>query len=616
MARLLIALLAAALFALVLAPWALAGGGMSAGRPVQTTGSPKGDGVHYLGYIPTPPGNYRKLQVSKLPASRAALTLVDLSASLPPIGDQGHQSSCTAWATGYYAKSWWEKQEHTGWNLADPTHVFSPSFVYNQINFGLDMGSFISSAHDLLATKGIVDIAEMPFNQDDWTTQPTAAELEAAKPYKIPSDYGYFWIQWTFGPYSPPNPIEDAKAWLASGKVLVLGIPIYNDWPDYGANPSQPYYDYNETAAFAGGHAVCICGYDDNANPGGADADHRGGFRMVNSWGPYWNGSSHGFLYLSYDFVKRYAREAWSMTDLTPDTPSIASLGTSAGSVGSTVVINGSNFGTKRRAARVSFNGVDATDAAFTNEAVTAKVPTGATSGPLRVYDWEGTASNAANFTVLPTLVSAAPPSGVPGAVITLSGTNFGSVQGSQSVSFGSVPATEYVSWSDAQIKCKVPAMGAGDVLVTVGSPAGTSNGLPFLVGPVAAPTISAITPASGVGETTVGVTDLAGTGFHAGATVRLERSGTVINAADVAIASATNITCKLNLVGALLGKYDVVVRNLDGQEARLVGGFSVTNVCGGGAGASLAVFGAVMGLLSLAGLGSVARRRGKRQPQ
>lgn len=513
---------------LLLAPAVSAG--QPASNPWQPVGNPQGDGEHYLGYVPTPPGDYPKLAVPTLPGTRKIMTSVDLSAQLPPIGDQGQQGSCVAWATSYYYKSWSEKQEHTSWNLADPTHQFSPSFVFNQINI-LGIGAVVPSAFDLMQNKGNVDIAEMPYDDGDYGTQPTADQFEAAKPYRIPLGWGYFWVNLLFGPYNPPNPIDTAKAWLDSGKMLVMAFPVYYDFPDFAGNPATPYYVYDGTSAFAGGHAVCICGYNDNANPGGADADHRGGFKVVNSWGPDWNGSSQGFVYFSYDFVKRYVREAWSMGDIVPDSPTVSGLSANSGSVGASIVINGSNFGAKRRAARVSFNGTDATYVTFTNEAVTARVPAGATSGPLRVYDWEGTASNAVNFTVLP----------------------------------------------------------------------GTS------------PYVTSIAPASGVENAVASITDLAGAGFVPGATARLERSGTVVNATDVLVVSDGKITCKFNLAGAPLGKYDVVVRNPDAQEARLTQGFSVTNVCGGGAGASLGLFCAVMGLLSLAGVTPVRKRLRRR---
>jgi hypothetical protein len=218
--------------------------------------------------------------------------------------NQGAQGSCVAWATSYYYKTWSEKQEHAGWSLASTQGQFSPSFVYNQINGGEDYGSSFPGAFNLLQTKGDVDISEFPYNQNNYTNQPGAAQLEAARAYRIPSGWYSFFNQSSDGPFATANSIDNVKAWLASGKMLMMGIPIYDDFPGYGGNANKAYYDYNGKSAMAGGHGVCIVGYNDNINPGGADADHKGGFRMVNSWGSSWNGN--GFVYLSYDFVKRY----------------------------------------------------------------------------------------------------------------------------------------------------------------------------------------------------------------------------------------------------------------------------------------------------------------------
>lgn len=119
---------------------------------------------------------------------------------------------------------------------------------------------------------------------------------------------------------------------------------------------------------------------------------------------------------------------------------------------------------------------------------------------------------------------------------------------------------------------------------------------------------VAKVTPGSGVQNTVVSVTDLAGAYFEEGASVRIERGSTVIDATAVTVASADSITCTLNLAGAPLGKYDVVVRNPGGEEARLVAGFSVTNICGGGAGVSVGFFGVLMGLLAVTGAGRTTR--------
>jgi len=442
----------------------------------------KGDGAHFLGFRPSPPGDYVATPLApKLMQGLAIRSSVDLSSQLPPVGDQGNQGSCVAWATSYYYKTWSEKQEHTGWSLTDTQHRFSPSFMYNQINGGSDNGANFQDAFNVLQNKGDVDIAEMPYNDGNYTTQPTAAQLQAARPYRIPSGWTYFWNRSTYGPYGPANSIDNAKAWIDSGKALVMGIPVYNDFPNFAGSPSRTYYVYNGSSSLAGGHGVCICGYNDNINPGGADADHKGGFKMVNSWGSGWNGSNAGYVYLSYDFVKRYVFEAWTMGDNSPDGPSVTSLSAGSGSVGQSIDINGKNFGAKRRSAKVAFNGTQASQATFINEKVTATVPAGATTGPVVVYDWEGTASNGLTFTVggggssAPVVSSISPNSGLNTGTVNVSvgGSNFAS--GCQVKLAGSglpdIQATGENRVSASRVDCAVEltgvAAGARDVVVT-----------------------------------------------------------------------------------------------------------------------------------------------------
>jgi hypothetical protein len=93
-----------------------------------------------------------------------------------------------------------------------------------------------------------------------------------------------------------------------------------------------------------------------------------------------------------------------------------------------------------------------------------------------------------------------------------------------------------------------------------------------------------------------------------------LESGGTVVNATNAEVASGSLITCALNLQGVPASAYDVVVRNPDGSEGRLAGGFSVTAAvppiaCGQGAGMTLLVVGLMVGLLSLAHNGRLARK-------
>ena len=460
-----------ALLALVLVlPGAI---GIAAGTPPsKVPGSPSGllkasvNPEHGLGCKPTPPGDYPKAVV---PQVASVATAVDLSGHLPHVGDQDGQSSCVGWAVGYYYKTFSESKEHATWPIQNNSwYQYSPDFIYNQINGGVDEGAYITDALQLLQNKGDVDFAEF-YAYGNYKKQPTAAQFQAALPYRIPSGWGYFWKRSGSGPYSTPNDITPIKACLSGGNMLVMVIPVYYDFPEYTtSSPARPYYDYNGSSSFAGLHAVCICGYDDNINPGGSNADHKGGFKMVNSWGSYWNGASNGFVYLSYDFVKRYVWEAWSMGDLSPDSPSITSLSKTSGEPGDSVTISGKNFGTNRRGAEVTFNGVKATPTSWTNSSITVTVPTGATTGPVTVKDWDKAPSNPINFKVTFWLSSITPNTGSINSVASYSvgggGFNSGTISSvrlwNPYATPTSIDATNVQVVSDTQITCKFNLFG------------------------------------------------------------------------------------------------------------------------------------------------------------
>jgi len=92
------------------------------------------------------------------------------------------------------------------------------------------------------------------------------------------------------------------------------------------------------------------------------------------------------------------------------------------------------------------------------------------------------------------------------------------------------------------------------------------------------APTITSIAPLSGFDNASVNITNLAGIGFLSGATVKLTKSGQPdINAINVAVVSASQITCTLPISGAAIGLWNVVVTNTDAQTAMLPNGFLIT---------------------------------------
>lgn len=91
------------------------------------------------------------------------------------------------------------------------------------------------------------------------------------------------------------------------------------------------------------------------------------------------------------------------------------------------------------------------------------------------------------------------------------------------------------------------------------------------------APIVTSITPATGENTGTVNITNLAGTNFQTGATVKLSKSGqTDILATSVVVVSSTQITCTLDLTGRATGLWDLTVTNTDGRAGTLPSAFTI----------------------------------------
>jgi hypothetical protein len=159
----------------------------------------------------------------------------------------------------------------------------------------------------------------------------------------------------------------------------------------------------------------------------------------------------------------------------------VTSLAPTSTPAGGTVLITGTGFGPSQGSSVVTFNGVVATASAWNNTSITATVPATATSGPV-VVTVNGEASNSVPFTVIqpPTISAVSPASGIPGQLVTITGSGFGATQGNSLLYFNGVAASA-TSWGPTTIVAPVPAAATtGPVMVRVGGLA--SNGSPFAV--------------------------------------------------------------------------------------------------------------------------------------
>lgn len=208
----------------------------------------------------------------------------DHSANLPPIGNQGAQGSCTAWAAGYYFKTYQEWEEH-GWDVTLPEYQFSPAFVFNQINGGGNGGSYFEDALKLLCDLGCANLVDMPYDQLDYTTWPDESDYFNAMNYR--SDQSYYLDLFAVG-------LNDLKNHLLNGHVAITGIHVWSNF-DNIQNFNYTYCVSEVYGENRGGHAVTLCGFDDDL----VTADGVGAFKLVNSWGTFWGDA--GYFWMSYE---------------------------------------------------------------------------------------------------------------------------------------------------------------------------------------------------------------------------------------------------------------------------------------------------------------------------
>ncbi len=157
-------------------------------------------------------------------------------------------------------------------------------------------------------------------------------------------------------------------------------------------------------------------------------------------------------------------------------TPHINTISPPSGPVGTHVLLSGTNFAGVTAA---TFNGVNATILSNTGSNMILVAPFGATTGNIVVAAGEFI-SNGVLFTFtgpfVPGISSLTPSSGGTGISVVIAGANFGTSQGTSTVTFNGVTAV-VVSWGDTSITAIVPSTAStGPVIVTVSGTASNSE--------------------------------------------------------------------------------------------------------------------------------------------
>jgi IPT/TIG domain/Bacterial Ig-like domain (group 2)/Galactose oxidase, central domain len=293
-----------------------------------------------------------------------------------------------------------------------------------------------------------------------------------------------------------------------TGNVVVTVSGVASNGKSFTVLPTPSITSLSPTSG-AVGASVTIAGGNFGSTQGTSTVKFNGTTATVTTWGASSivaavpSGATTGNVIVNTSGVNT---NGISFTVLAA--PSITSLTPTSGAVGASVTIAGSNFGATQGSSTVKFNGASATVTTWSATSIVATVPTGATTGNVVVHA-SGVDSAGKAFTVVaaPSITSLSPTSGAVGASVTITGSNFGSTQGSSTVKFNGTTAT-ITSWAAGSIVTKVPT-GATTGNVVVHASGVDSNGSSFTVLPT--PSITTLSPTSGAVGAQVTIT---GTNF------------------------------------------------------------------------------------------------------
>jgi len=245
------------------------------------------DVFNALGWIPETLQMKNSVPTYAAPAiSLVSSEIIDYTDAFPDPGNQGTQGSCVGWAVGYAAKSY---LVNIGQKWGVKEHQFSPSYIYNQINGGVDEGSSIYEALQLVIEQGVCLLADMPYNENDFTTQPNQTQKIIAEQYRSLSMRRI-----------SEGDVNNMKVALQEGIPIVVGIPVYPDFDNLDS--SNPIYD-NSFGTSRGNHAICLIGYNDETNS----------FKFINSWGTSWGLNGYGNI--SYSLIETFDTTGWILYD-------------------------------------------------------------------------------------------------------------------------------------------------------------------------------------------------------------------------------------------------------------------------------------------------------------
>lgn len=217
-------------------------------------------------------------KLARKPVFRAYLPVrIDLSNDIPKPGSQGQLGSCTAWAVGYAARSYYTRTfENRALKL---DNIPSPRYLYDAARSGgCDGGSTFEEVTNVLRN-GALSLKAMPYSDE--------CKAKISQKAANATDFKVDGLSRLFDRNS-----NEIRGQLAKGNPVLFSMRINRAFDrlrrhEVFRDRKLSFRDNNSE----GWHALTAIGYD----------DVRQAALIINSWGRGWGNG--GYAWISYDLI-------------------------------------------------------------------------------------------------------------------------------------------------------------------------------------------------------------------------------------------------------------------------------------------------------------------------
>lgn len=237
--------------------------------------------------MPNP--DFRDLRYTPQTAARQLPASVDLRAGCPSAFDQGQLGACTSHAIAAMVMFEQQREGIPVFVLSRLAHYYWERMFEGTTQ--VDAGASLRDGLRVVNRIGMAFEFTWPYDPNRFRLRPPPSVQRQAALHTVTQ---YMAVSQT---------LDAMRGCLADGHVFVTGISVFDSFERADVLKTGDVPMPSASESMLGGHAITICGYDDNAQR----------FRWLNSWGPSYGQNGFGTLPYGYLANPRLAGDTWAV---------------------------------------------------------------------------------------------------------------------------------------------------------------------------------------------------------------------------------------------------------------------------------------------------------------